>query len=407
MPLRKSDLVAPASALERTPEEWSARLAEWGEPRFRGKQVFKWLHSRGVSSAEEMTDLSKSLRERIASELEGLAIQRDEAGRIVGGYGFVIETWQASSDGTRKMLLQGRDGARIESVLLPQGAPGAESVDDSDGEDGEVARDTFGNSPVQPISQCISTQVGCAMGCVFCASGIAGLKRNLSAAEIVGQVLLGRALARDGERLRNVVLMGMGEPLHNYDSVARALVLMTHDEGLALSTRRVTLSTSGLVPQIDKLGRDFGGQVQLAVSLHSTSDERRSALMPINRKHNLAELTDALRRYPLPPRRRITIEYTLIGGENDGLAEARSLVELLRGIPVKVNLIPMNPVPESTLSASTPARVDEFQHELRRGGVATFVRRTRGDDIAAACGQLVLPGAKRTVRIGPRKARPE
>nr|MCU0684895.1 23S rRNA (adenine(2503)-C(2))-methyltransferase RlmN [Polyangiaceae bacterium] len=253
--------------------------------------------------------------------------------------------------------------------------------------------------PPVRVSQCISTQVGCAMGCVFCASGVAGLKRHLRPEEIVAQVLLGRALLGPGEALRNVVLMGMGEPLHNYDATARALRLLTHPEGIALSSRRVTLSTSGLVPEIDRLGRDFQGHIGLAISLHATDDEARSRLMPINRKYPLAELMAALRRYPLPPRRRITIEYTLVQGRNDALDQARRLVRLLNGLRVKVNLIPMNPIDASTLGPPDWARVEAFQRVLTDSGLSAFVRKRRGDDVAAACGQLALRGERAKVRV--------
>jgi 23S rRNA (adenine2503-C2)-methyltransferase len=284
-------------------------------------------------------------------------------------------------------------------VLIPQRVQTEADLGAAEEGPGEVSEDApldAGAAAAErhPFTQCVSTQVGCAMGCVFCASGQAGLKRNLSAGEIVAQVLLGRQLLAQDEPLRNVVLMGMGEPLANYAAVARALVLMTHPDGLNLSRRRVTLSTSGLVPEIDRLGRDFGGQIQLAVSLHQVDDARRSALMPINRKYPLAELLSALRRYPLPKRRRITIEYTLVQGQNDGLDDARALLRLLRGLRVKVNLIPMNPIESSALGPSSWATVDRFQAELLRGGVATFVRRRKGGDIAAACGQLALKGAK-------------
>jgi 23S rRNA (adenine2503-C2)-methyltransferase len=399
-------LAPPASPLERLPEEWEAVLRAWGEPRFRALQVFRWIHRRGVLDPEAMTDLPRSLRARLTAEGPLAPVTE-------------VALFHRSGDGTRKLLVRLGDGREVETVLLPQGAPGDLAVlpepgdpDDDDApapgpfgaragaldaaaEDAEAAA----AAPPVPISQCISTQVGCAMGCVFCASGVAGLKRHLSAGEIVAQVLVGRRHADPGERLRNVVLMGMGEPLHNYDAVARALVLLTHPEGAALSSRRVTLSTSGLVPQIDRLGADFGGQVQLAVSLHAVTDERRSALMPINRKHPLEELMACLRRYPLPRRRRITIEYTLIAGKNDDAGDADRLADLLDGVPSKVNLIPMNPVAGSPLGAPALAAVDAFQARLRARGVATFVRRTRGDDIAAACGQLALHGEKRKVRV--------
>jgi 23S rRNA (adenine2503-C2)-methyltransferase len=203
------------------------------------------------------------------------------------------------------------------------------------------------------------------MGCVFCASGVAGLKRHLGAEEIVGQVLLGRAQLDDDEELRNVVYMGMGEPLHNYEATKRSLELLTHPEGIGLSKRKVTVSTSGLVPEILRLGADFGGQIGLAISLHAADDETRGALMPINRKYPLSELMAALARYPLPKRRRITIEYTLVLGKNDSAAEAKKLVRLLRGLPVKINLIPMNPIEASTLGPPDPqARVLAFQEIL-------------------------------------------
>jgi len=236
------------------------------------------------------------------------------------------------------------------------------------------------------------------MGCVFCASGIAGLKRHLGPEEIVGQVLLGRSLLDEGEALRNVVYMGMGEPLHNYESTARSIRLLTHPLGINLSLRRVTVSTSGLVPEIARLGSDFGGQVALAISLHATSDETRSALMPINKKYPLAELMDALRAYPLPKRRRITIEYTMVSGKNDDPAEAKRLAKLLRGIPVKINLIPMNPIEASALGPPEMTRVMAFQQVLIDAGYSCFVRRRRGDDVSAACGQLVLIGAKPKVK---------
>jgi 23S rRNA (adenine2503-C2)-methyltransferase len=250
------------------------------------------------------------------------------------------------------------------------------------------------------VTQCISTQVGCAMGCVFCASGVAGLKRNLRAEEIVAQVLEGRRALDEGEGLRNVVLMGMGEPLANYDETARALTILMRPDGLNLSSRRVTVSTSGLVPEIDRLGKEFGGQITLAISLHATTDERRSALMPINKKYPIAELLAALRRYPLPKRRRFTIEFTLVAGQNDSIEEARRLVALLRGIPAKVNVIPMNPISASTLGPPSLHGVLAFQRVLIDAGIATFIRRQRGEDVDAACGQLALLGAK------PRKGRP-
>jgi 23S rRNA (adenine2503-C2)-methyltransferase len=374
-------LVPAESPLERLPEEWAERMVALGEPRYRGLAVFRWIHQRGVLDAQKMSDLPKRLRELLAEEglVEPLSIVHEHL----------------SEDTTRKLLLRLADDKEIESVLIPQRiqTQADVGVDEPEAEEGEEPEERKFAALAQ-FTQCISTQVGCAMGCVFCASGQAGLKRNLSAGEIVAQLHLGRRQLGEQERLRNVVLMGMGEPLANYDAVARALVLMTHPEGLNLSRRRVTLSTSGLVPQIDRLGEEFQGQVQLAVSLHQVDDARRSALMPINRKYPLAELLAALKRYPMPKRRRITIEYTLVQGQNDSLDDARALAGLMRGLRVKVNLIPMNPIEASALGPSSWETVDKFQQVLIDHGIATFVRRRKGADIAAACGQLALKGAK-------------
>ena len=366
--------------LERTPEDWSQVLEAWGEPRYRGLQVFRWLHQRGVFDAALMTDLSKSLRAKLAEE--------DLAPPLS------IAHAHDSEDGTQKLLVSFPDQRTVETVLIPM-----KSTQPGDG----YTPEDDGAEEIEPtsewVTQCISSQVGCAMGCGFCASGIAGLKRHLTTAEIIGQVMLGqKQLAARNSRVRNVVFMGMGEPLHNYDAVARALRLLSHPDGLGLSKRRVTLSTSGLVPEIDRLGRDFGGQVQLAISLHSTDDEKRSSIMPINRKHPLPELIAALKRYPLPKRRRITIEFTLIEGFNASVADAKALAKLLRGIPSKVNVIPLNAVEGSPLRAPSWDAVDAFQDALRQNGVPSFVRRRKGDDIAAACGQLALAGEKRKVK---------
>jgi 23S rRNA (adenine2503-C2)-methyltransferase len=372
-------LAPPQGPLERLPEEWAEAMLRLGQPRYRGLAVFRWIHQRGVLDPQRMSDLPQALRDQLTEEGLGQPLR--------------IAHQHASEDTTRKLLLTLHDGKEIESVLIPQRIQTEADVGMGD----EAAEpDEPAESPAElaQFTQCVSTQVGCAMGCVFCASGQAGLKRNLSAGEIVAQLHVGRGQLAVHERLRNVVLMGMGEPLANYDAVARALVLMTHPDGLNLSRRRVTLSTSGLVPQIDRLGRDFAGQVQLAVSLHQVDDVRRSALMPINRKYPLAELLAALRRYPLPKRRRITIEYTLVRGQNDSLEDARALARLLRGLKVKVNLIPMNPIDASQLGPSSWETVDGFQQQLIDQGVATFVRRRKGADIAAACGQLALKGEK-------------
>jgi len=384
---------APVHPIARLPEEWRDALAPRGERAFAAKQIFNWIHRHGVVDPAAMTNVSARLRAALAEE----------------GLGSVAEIVHVhrSADGTRKLVVRLKDGATIETVLLPAvSGPGArqESEIDADAAAAEEDEDDDDAATEEAfrgktrVTQCISTQVGCAMGCVFCASGVAGWKRHLGPEEIVAQILLGRALLDEDEALRNVVFMGMGEPLHNYDGTARALRLLTHPDGIALSTRRVTVSTSGLVPEIARLGRDFNGQIALAISLHAADDESRSALMPINKKYPIAELLAALKAYPMQRRRRITIEYTLVSGKNDDVAEANKLARLLRGMPVKINLIPMNPIEASTLGPPDMARVFAFQQALVGAGYSCFIRRQRGDDVSAACGQLVLLGAKPKVK---------
>lgn len=387
------------SPLARFPEEWAKDAIRLGGRAFHGKQIFRWIHARGVTDASKMTDLPVALRERLVEE--GL---RDVLS---------IVSERRATDSTRKLLVGMHDGANVETVLIPRVSAGrsslpsplegqgsyedadaAAAVDDEEEDDAPAAKEEF-----VPVTQCISTQVGCAMGCVFCASGVAGLKRHMRADEIISQILVARTRLDPNERIRNVVLMGMGEPLHNYDATVRALRLLTHPEGIALSTRKVTISTSGLVPEIARLGADFAGQIGLAISLHAADDETRSRLMPINKKYPLPVLMQALRDYPLPRRRRITIEYTLVAGKNDTPEEARKLTRLLRGLPVKVNLIPMNPIEASTLGPPDLSGVLAFQKIVVDAGYSCFIRRRRGDDVSAACGQLALLGAKPKVRV--------
>lgn len=355
---------------------------------FHGAQIFRWIHARGVLDPSAMSDLPTALR-------DGLA-----AARLPQTMHVADE--RRSADDTRKLLVRFRDGATVETVLIPgvtSGKGGLPSPVDADAaaavdeEDGDEDAERYVR-----VTQCVSTQVGCAMGCVFCASGVAGLKRHLGADEIVAQVIAGRARLDEGERLRNVVYMGMGEPLHNYEATARSLRLLTHPEGIALSARRVTVSTSGLVPEIARLGKDFDGRIGLAISLHAADDETRSRLMPVNKKYPLAVLVEALRAYPLPPRRRITVEYTLVSGKNDTLQQARGLAKLLRGLPVKINLIPMNRWSDAALGPPAQEGVLAFQRVLCDAGYSCFIRRRRGDDVSAACGQLAVVGAKRKVR---------
>ena len=369
---REGEQVGP---LARTPEEWRAWAERIGDRPFRGMQVFKWLHARQQLDPQGMTDVPKHVRSLLSAELEG---------RVP-----VVEHVHEAADGTRKLVLRMSDGAAIESVLIPMAA---DAKPDEDIEDDDLDADESAPGPRERVTQCISTQVGCAMGCTFCASGAPGLLRQLGPDEIVAQVLIGRALLGPGQRLSNVVLMGMGEPLHNYDATVRAVRVMNANEGLGLSSRRITISTVGLVPELERLGKDFRGRIGLAVSLHAADDATRTRLVPVNKRYPLRALMGALRHYPLPPRRRITIEYALIDGINDSDGMARALVALLRGIPVKVNLIPMNPVPHADLRPSSSERVAAFQQVLTKAGLSCFIRRRRGDDISAACGQLAGDG---------------
>jgi 23S rRNA (adenine2503-C2)-methyltransferase len=374
----------PPSA--RLPEEWQAALAALGEPRYRAEQIFRWIHQKGELDPSRMTNLPAGLRAALAEQ--GLR-QDAETLRV-----------ERADDGTRKLLVGFPDGARVECVVIPMTRLDSDDADVNAGDDEDDLETPSG--PVR-VTLCISTQVGCAMGCVFCASGRAGLKRGLRAGEIVSQVLLARHELEPGEELKNLVFMGMGEPLHHYDETARALRLLTHPDGGGMSPRRITVSTVGLVPGLKRLGEDFGGKVGLAVSLHAPDDRIRNTIIPMNQRYPVAELMQALRAYPLPRRRRITIEYTMIDGVNDHDAQADALVHLLRELPVKVNLIPMNPVEGSPLRASPSERVVRFQTKLTRAGYSCFVRTRRGSAVNAACGQLAL--APELVELGRKPAR--
>jgi 23S rRNA (adenine2503-C2)-methyltransferase len=275
-------------------------------------------------------------------------------------------------DGTVKFLFGLSDGASIESVLIPE---------------------------ARRLTLCISTQAGCGFGCAFCATAVLGLKRNLTASEIVDQVIEASRDLLSGARITHVVLMGMGEPLANYAQTTAAIEIITDGEwGLGISPRRVTLSTVGLVPQIEKLMEET--RVNLAVSLHAPTDELRAELMPVNRKYSLEQLLECCRKLPLPRRKRITFEYVLLGGVNDSEAQARQLAQVLRGIPSKVNVIPFNPHPGSKFLRPAAEQIDRFQEVLRAEGVQVNVRRPRGDDIQAACGQLQGEEAGRMRRGG-------
>jgi 23S rRNA (adenine2503-C2)-methyltransferase len=360
--------------LGRLPEEWQAALSTLGERPFRAKQLFRWLHQRAEFDPDKMSDLSLPFRARLA-----------EAGVSAP---FSVETVHESRDGTRKLVLLAKDGARVESVIIPMtDLTDADAAASSTEDEDDQATAQGGKSKV---TLCISTQYGCAMGCVFCASGQAGLMRGLRASEIVSQVYLARRYLRADEQLSNLVFMGMGEPLHHYEQTARSLRLLTHPEGLGMSPRRITVSTVGLIPGIERLGRDFAGKVGLAVSVHASNDVTRDRIIPMNRRYPLQDLMRALRAYPLPKRRRITIEYTLIDGVNDSSIAARELAQILRGLPSKINLIPMNPISASELRAPKADAVRQFQDILANAGYSCFVRTRRGDEVSAACGQLAM-----------------
>jgi 23S rRNA (adenine2503-C2)-methyltransferase len=328
-------------------------MAEAGFETFHARQIYRWVHRRGVVEPDRMTDLPRRLRERLTAEF-----------RI--GTPTVVSDMR-SVDGTRKFMLELADGRRVESVFIP-------------------------DTPAMTF--CISTQVGCAMACGFCLTGRMGLVRHLTAGEIVGQVRVLAAATDLLERPFNIVLMGMGEPLHNYDNTMAALRMLHAEQGLAVSPRRVTLSTVGIVPALDRLGRE-PLMPNLAVSLHATTDEQRTALVPPNRKYPLLEIIDACRRYPLKKRSRITFEYVLLDEVNDTPEDARRLVRLLSGLRAKVNVIPLNPAPGIPFARPSDARVDRFAQILSDKHVTVSVRKSRGQDIRAACGQLIVEGGTR------------
>ncbi|MBI4526899.1 MAG: 23S rRNA (adenine(2503)-C(2))-methyltransferase RlmN [Deltaproteobacteria bacterium] len=327
-------------------EELESWLMGRREAPFRASQIQKWLFQKGATSFSEMTNLPVELRNALEEEF---SISRP-----------AILTRREARDGTIKFLFGLSDSLSIESVLIPER---------------------------ERLALCISTQAGCGFGCAFCATAQMGLKRNLRASEILDQILESRRSLSPDSRITHVVLMGMGEPLANYPQTLRALRIMTDsDTGLAISPRRITLSTVGLVPQIKKLVEET--QVNLAISLHAATDDLRSKLLPVNRKYPLAELIECCRSLPIPKRRRITFEYTLLGGVNDSPEDARRLARLLSGLRCKINLIPVNPFPGSAFQRPAPAEVERFRETLCAKGYQVNIRVPRGDDIEAACGQL-------------------
>lgn len=372
----------PRHLLGKLPEELKEHLLSLGEQPFRAKQLFRWMHHKGVLDVDAMTDLPQALRLKLVAQGWQAPIQVTKVHR--------------SQDGTRKLLVSMPDGGQVECVLIP--------MTDLERED-EVEEEQEEDAALRRVTLCVSSQIGCAMGCVFCASGQAGLQRGLTAAEIVAQVIIARRYLDPGENLRNLVFMGMGEPLHHYAETERAIRLITHQEGLGMSPRRLTVSTVGLVPGIRKLGEDFGGKVGLAISLHASNGTLRSEIIPMNDRYPFEELLRALRDYPLPKRRRITIEYTLLGGKNDSIGHAEELARALRGLAVKVNLIPVNQIEGGEYATPSVDVVDQFRRRLGDLRVSCSVRQRRGDDVAAACGQLALQ--EQLIQVTRRRASAE
>ncbi len=361
MPAQPVSVPPPASPklnlLGLTGDELVERFESLGQRPYRAKQIMRWIYGRGVLDFESVTDLSRALRAQLADTAE-LALPRATAD-------------ETAADGTRKWLLDVGGSQGIEAVFIP-----------------EPSRGTL----------CISSQAGCVLDCSFCATGRQGFNRNLSAAEIAGQVVMARN-ALDPTPITNVVFMGMGEPLANYRNVLAVTRLLLDDYGLGLSRRRVTISTSGLVPQMRRLAEECN--VALAVSLHAAYDDLRNELVPINRVHPIEELLDACWQYAeVLASRQVTFEYVMLDGVNDSVGDAKKLARLLRGRPAKVNLIPFNEFPGTEYRCSSAETIDRFWQTLWSSGVVATIRRPRGDDIAAACGQLAgRIDDRRTVRL--------
>jgi len=330
-----------------TREELGAWLRERKEPSYRLDQLEGWLYKKDTATFQVMSNLPKAFRDDLEEEFFLYSLEE--------------VAWEEAPDSTTKFLFQTRDGERVESVLIPE-------------------RDR--------LTLCVSTQVGCPMGCRFCLTGQQGFRRNLTRGEILDQALLVRKTMRaQGRELTNVVFMGMGEPLDNYEESLAALKALISEKGLGFSHRKVTLSTVGLIPQIKRLAGE-GLDLTLAISLNATDNETRSALMPVNRRHPLKELMATLREYPLPPRKRFTLEYVVLKGINHGPKDAQRLAQLVQGLRVKVNLIPFNPFPGTPFQPPSERDVSDFHAHLRQRGIPAFIRESRGQEISAACGLL-------------------
>jgi 23S rRNA (adenine2503-C2)-methyltransferase len=347
-------MVSLPDLVEQERDALERALDELGYPRFHAGQIFRWIYRRGVTGADGMTDLPKDLRAALAATFRlstPALVQREK-----------------SIDGTQKFVLRLSDGRAVESVFIP-------------------------DTPAMTF--CISTQVGCGMACAFCLTGKMGLVRNLTAGEIVGQVrVLVDALAMRDAAF-NIVLMGMGEPLHNYDETMKALRILADEHGFNLSPRRVTLSTVGLLPALERLANE-PVMPNLAISLHAPTDAQRGELVPINRKYGVAEVIAACRRFPLKKRSRITFEYVLLAGVNDSEQDARRLAKLLTGMKAKVNVIPLNAAAGIPFERPSDEAIDRFARIVAEHGITVSVRKSRGRDIRAACGQLIVEGQKKS-----------
>ena len=365
-----SPLPPGADVAEMELGELEAVLEAQGCEGYHARQIYRWVYRRGTTDFNEMTDLSRELRARLAG---GLHVSTP---RVV--------TRATSTDGTVKFMLELADGRRIESVFIP----------DTPAEAGRPGESRFGEARgprAERATFCISTQVGCAMTCRFCLTGRMGLARNLTAGEIAGQVrVLAQALGLRDTRF-NIVLMGMGEPLHNYDSTMKALRILADKHGFAVSPRRITLSTVGVVPGLKRLATE-PLMPNLAISLHAAAEEQRDLLVPVNHKYGLAEILDVCRQFPLKRRNRITFEYVLLAGVNDTPDDARRLARLLGGIRCKVNLIALNEAAGIPFKRPSDARVNAFAETLAAHHLTVSVRKSRGRDIRAACGQLIVEG---------------
>jgi 23S rRNA (adenine2503-C2)-methyltransferase len=338
--------MSSTNLLDLSPAEMEGLAESLGAPSYRGRQLAQWIFVKGVTDLDAMSDLPRAFRAGLAAQA---SVELPE-----------VERRTPSQDGSQKLVLRYGDGARVQAVLMPDG---------------------------DRLTLCVSTQVGCGFGCAFCYTGTMGLERNLSAGEIVAQVMVAREDLAAGLRITHVVYMGMGEPLANYTATVKSLRLLTDPQAFAFSPRRITVSTVGLVSGIERLAKE-NLRVNLAVSLHATSNEIRDRIMPVNRGFAIEELLAACRRFPLPFRQRMTFEYVLLDGINDSVEDARRLVKLLKGIRGKINLIPFNDWEGASFARPPLARILDFQTVLLEHGIRATIRWSKGEDIGAACGQL-------------------